>query len=43
LKSRLVLQGLYPTGICGADFRNFVRRQYEDYRRIIRETNFPVE
>jgi tripartite-type tricarboxylate transporter receptor subunit TctC len=43
LKSRLVLQGLYPTGICGAEFRNFVRSQYEDYRRIIRETNFPAE
>jgi len=43
LKSKLVLQGLYPTGICGAEFRNFVRSQYEDYRRIIRETNFPAE
>jgi tripartite-type tricarboxylate transporter receptor subunit TctC len=43
LKSRLVLQGLYPTGICGAEFRNFVRSQYEDYRRIIRETNFRAE
>jgi tripartite-type tricarboxylate transporter receptor subunit TctC len=43
LKSRLVLQGLYPTGICGAEFRNFVRSQYEDYRRIIREINFPAE
>jgi tripartite-type tricarboxylate transporter receptor subunit TctC len=43
LKSKLVLQGLYPTGICGAEFRNFVRSQYEDYRRIIREINFPAE
>jgi len=43
LKAKLVLQGLYPTGICGAEFRNFVRSQYEDYRRIIRETNFPTE
>ncbi len=43
LQSKLVLQGLYPTGICGAEFRNFVRSQYEDYRRIIRETNFPTE
>src|SRR6266852_3545352 len=43
LKSKLVLQGLYPTGICGAEFRNFVRSQYEDYRRIIREINFPTE
>ena len=43
LKSRLVLQGLNPTGMCGAAFRNFVRGQYEDYRRIIREINFPAE
>jgi len=43
LGSKLVLQGLHPTGICGAEFRNFVRSQYEDYRRIIRETNFPTE
>jgi len=43
LRSRLVLQGLYPTGICGAAFRNFVRSQYEDYRRIIHETNFRAE
>jgi tripartite-type tricarboxylate transporter receptor subunit TctC len=43
LKSRLVLQGLYPTGICGAEFRDFVRNQYEDYRHIIREINFRAE
>jgi tripartite-type tricarboxylate transporter receptor subunit TctC len=43
LKSRLVLQGLYPTGICGAEFRDFVRNQYEDYRQIIREINFRAE
>src|SRR5712671_2349480 len=43
LGSKLVLQGLHPTGICGAEFRDFVRSQYEDYRRIIRETNFPTE
>jgi len=43
LKSKLIFQGLYPTGICGAEFRDFVRSQYEDYRRIIREINFPTE
>jgi tripartite-type tricarboxylate transporter receptor subunit TctC len=43
MKSKLVLQGLYPTGVCGKEFRDFVRSQYEDYRRIIRETNFPTE
>jgi tripartite-type tricarboxylate transporter receptor subunit TctC len=43
LKSKLILQGLYPTGICGTEFRNFVSSQYEDYRRIIREISFPTE
>ena len=43
LKSKLIFQGLYPTGICGAEFRDFVRSQYEDYRRIIREINFRTE
>jgi tripartite-type tricarboxylate transporter receptor subunit TctC len=43
LKPKLLLQGLYPAGICGAEFRAFVRSQYEDYRRIIRETNFSTE
>jgi tripartite-type tricarboxylate transporter receptor subunit TctC len=43
LKSKLLLQGLYATGICGAQFRDFVRSQYDDYGRMIRETNFPRE
>ena len=43
LKSKLLLQGLYPSGVCGAEFRNFVRSQYEDYGRLIRETGFPRE
>src|SRR5215471_14808109 len=43
LKSKLLLQGLYPSGVCGAEFRNFVRSQYEDYGRMIRETGFPRE
>src|SRR5215472_4531224 len=43
LKSKLLLQGLDPSGICGAEFRNFVRSQYEDYGRMIRETGFPRE
>ena len=43
LRSKFRLQGLYPTGVCGAEFRDFVRSQYEDYRRIISEINFPTE
>jgi tripartite-type tricarboxylate transporter receptor subunit TctC len=39
VKAKLVVQGLYPVGICGADFGAFVRKQYEDYGRAIREAN----
>jgi len=43
MRPKLIGQGLYPSGTCGAEFRDFVRAQYEDYRRIIGETNFPKE
>jgi tripartite-type tricarboxylate transporter receptor subunit TctC len=39
VKARLAVQGLYPVGICGADFGAFVRKQYDDYGRAIREAN----
>ena len=39
VKAKLAVQGLYPVGICGADFGAFVRKQYDDYGRVIREAN----
>jgi tripartite-type tricarboxylate transporter receptor subunit TctC len=39
VKAKLVVQGLYPVGMCGADFGAFVRKQYDDYGRAIREAN----
>jgi tripartite-type tricarboxylate transporter receptor subunit TctC len=39
VKAKLAVQGLYPVGICGADFGAFVRKQYDDYGRSIREAN----
>jgi tripartite-type tricarboxylate transporter receptor subunit TctC len=39
VKAKLVVQGLYPVGICGADFGAFFRKQYDDYGRAIREAN----
>jgi tripartite-type tricarboxylate transporter receptor subunit TctC len=39
VKAKLAVQGLYPAGICGADFGAFVRKQYDDYGRAIREAN----
>ena len=43
VKAKLVIQGLYPVGICGADFGAFYRKQYDDYGRAIREANIKAE
>jgi tripartite-type tricarboxylate transporter receptor subunit TctC len=39
VKAKLVVQGLYPVKACGAEFATFVRKEYEDYGRVIREAN----
>jgi tripartite-type tricarboxylate transporter receptor subunit TctC len=41
--SKLVVQGLYPVGTCGADFGAFLRKQYDDYGRAIRNSNMTAE
>ncbi len=38
VKAKLVAQGLYPVGICGADFGDYFRKQYVEYGRVIRES-----
>jgi tripartite-type tricarboxylate transporter receptor subunit TctC len=43
VKTRLVPLGLFPVEKCGADFRAFVRKQYDDYGRVIREANIKGE
>jgi len=43
LKAKLAVQGLYPVGICGADFAAFLRKQYDQYGRAIREANIKAE
>ena len=43
VKAKLVVQGLYPVGTCGADFAADLRRQYDDYGRVIREANIKAE
>jgi tripartite-type tricarboxylate transporter receptor subunit TctC len=40
---RLAAQGLYPVHLCGADFAASIRRQFEDYGRIIREANITLQ
>lgn len=43
VKEKLLVQGLYPVGTCGADFGDYLRKQYEIDARIIREANIKVE
>jgi tripartite-type tricarboxylate transporter receptor subunit TctC len=43
IKPRLDVLGHDPVGLCGADFGAFIRKQYEEYGRIIREANIKAE
>jgi tripartite-type tricarboxylate transporter receptor subunit TctC len=43
IRPKLDLQGLYPVGACGADFAAHLRKQYEDYGRVIRAANIKAE
>jgi len=43
IRPRLLVQGLFPVGICGADFAAFIRRQSEEFGRVIRESNVKGE
>ncbi len=43
VKAKLVALALYPVGMCGADFVTFIRKQYDEYGRIIREANIKAE
>jgi tripartite-type tricarboxylate transporter receptor subunit TctC len=42
-KQKLVAQGLFPVGKCSADFGAHIRKQYDEYGRIIREANIKPE
>jgi tripartite-type tricarboxylate transporter receptor subunit TctC len=42
-RAKLAGQGLFPVGTCGADFAAFLRRQYDEYGRGIRESNMKAE
>jgi len=43
VKAKLETLGLYPVGICGAEFAAHLRKQFDDYARIIRESNLKAE
>jgi tripartite-type tricarboxylate transporter receptor subunit TctC len=42
VKAKLVGLGLFPVGMCGADFSAFVHKKYEEYGHAIRELNIKV-
>jgi tripartite-type tricarboxylate transporter receptor subunit TctC len=43
VKDKLAVQELYPKVLCGADFSAFLREQFNEYGRAIREANFKLE
>jgi tripartite-type tricarboxylate transporter receptor subunit TctC len=43
MKPKLALQGLYPVATCGTEFGAHLRKQYDDYERVIREANIKAE
>ena len=43
VRAKLVAQGLYPVGMCGADFGAFLRKQYGEYGSAIHAANIKAE
>jgi len=43
MKPKLAQQGLFPVGMCGAEFGAYLRRQVEEYSRVIREADITVK
>jgi tripartite-type tricarboxylate transporter receptor subunit TctC len=42
-KAKLAPLGLFPVGICGAEFGALLRKQYDDFGRVIRDANIKAE
>jgi tripartite-type tricarboxylate transporter receptor subunit TctC len=43
MKPKLAKQGLVPVGTCGAEFGAYLRKQVDEYSRVIREANIKAE
>ena len=43
VKAKLNELGFFPAGICGQDFAALLRKQYEDYGRVIRSANMRTD
>lgn len=43
VSAKLVAQGLYPVGACGADFNAHIKQQFDSYARVIKDANIKLE
>ena len=43
MKPKLTQQGLLPVGRCGAEFAAYMRKQVDEYGRVVRELNIKAE
>ena len=43
VKSKLAVQALFPKPICGAEFADHIRRQRDEFTRLIRELNLKAQ
>jgi tripartite-type tricarboxylate transporter receptor subunit TctC len=43
MKPKLAQQGLSAVGICGPAFGDYLRRQFDEYSRVVREANIKPE
>jgi len=43
VESKLVTLGYYPVGLCGADFSAHIKKQSDEYGRVIRDSNIKAE
>jgi tripartite-type tricarboxylate transporter receptor subunit TctC len=43
VRPKLINLGLYPVGMCGAEFGAHIRKQFDEYGRVIRDANIKAE
>jgi tripartite-type tricarboxylate transporter receptor subunit TctC len=43
VQTKVTSLGLFSVGVCGAEFGAFIRKQYDDYGRVIREANIKAD
>ena len=43
MQPKLAKQGLFPVGKCGAEFGAYLRKQVEEYSRVIRDANITAQ